>query len=129
MELEDATTVLLRKGASYVIERADHGLEPLRFGLLGVGIEPALKAVGMGGKESIGGHLVLTPAVLWFRPHRFNRVRPELGIPLEEITEIADVSRGISRQVEVVMRSGVRLRFVVWGIPRLIRAVESAQRG
>lgn len=112
-----------------MIDRADHGLDPLRFGPIGLGIEPALKAVGMGGKESIGGHLVLTPAVLWFRPHRFNRVRPEFGIPLEDITEITDASRGISRQVEVVMRSGLRLRFVVWGIPRLIRAVESARRG
>jgi hypothetical protein len=32
------------------------------------------------------------------RADRCNRVRPEFGIPLEEVTEIPDVPRGASRQ-------------------------------
>jgi hypothetical protein len=126
MTMGDASTELLRKNANYIIDRADYGLGKLSI-VPGTNVEAGLAAVGMRGKEGIGGKLVLTPSVLWFHPHALNRVRPEFGIPLEEIAELRDVSRGLSRQLEVVMRSEMRLRFVVWGVPKLIAAIEDAR--
>jgi hypothetical protein len=77
--------------------------------------------------EAAGGRLTLTPAVLWFRAHPFNVVRPTFGIPLDSIAELHDTSRNVSRQMQVVLQDGQRLTFVIWGVRAFIERIDQAR--
>ena len=77
--------------------------------------------------EAAGGRLTLTPAVLWFRAHPFNFVRPTFGIPLDSIAELHDTSRNVSRQMQVVLQDGQRLTFVIWGVRAFIERIDQAR--
>jgi hypothetical protein len=112
-------TELLRKNANLLI---DHGAKDQS-----VAAELGLLVPGRKGTEGIGGKLVLTPTALFFKAHAVNRVRPQFGVPLGEITLLSDDSRGLSRQLRVELRSGVYGRFVVWGVSGLIAAIEEAR--
>jgi hypothetical protein len=112
-------TELLRKNANLLV---DHGAKDQS-----VAAELGLLVPGRKGTEGIGGKLVLTPTALFFEAHAVNRVRPRFGFPLDEVTSLSDVSRGLSRQLRVELRSGVHGRFVVWGVSGLIAAVEEAR--
>jgi hypothetical protein len=119
MEPVDPNRELFRKNANLLI---DHGAKDRS-----VAAELRLLVPGRKGTEGIGGKLVLSPTALFFQGHAMNRVRPDFGIPLDEIAALRDVSRGLSRQLEVELRSGTRARFVVWGVPRLIVAIDEAR--
>ena len=119
VEPGDPNRELLRKNANVLI---DHGAKDQS-----VAAELGLLVPGRTSTEGIGGKLVLTPTALFFEGHAVNRVRPQFGFPLAEIASLSDVSRGLSRQLRVELRSGVHARFVVWGVPRLIAAVEEAR--
>ncbi|MCJ1715399.1 hypothetical protein [Curtobacterium sp. VKM Ac-2922] len=125
MSLQESP-VLLRRNATCLIDVAAYsrvGLDAAAFD-----VAPGRRGpFGLRGVEGVGGKLVLTSTALWFHPHRLNFTRAEFGIPLDEITEVRDVSRGLRRQIEVVMRNGARPRFVVWGIPALIAAIDRAR--
>jgi hypothetical protein len=119
MEAGDSSTELLRKNANLLI---DHGAKDQS-----VAVELGLLVPGRKGTEGIGGKLVLTSTALFFEGHAVNRVRPQFGFPLDEIASLNDVSRGLSRQLRVELRSGVHGRFVVWGVPGLIASIGEAR--
>ncbi|WP_146244316.1 hypothetical protein [Curtobacterium sp. MCBD17_032] len=119
MESSDRNRELLRKNANLLI---DHGAKGPS-----VAAELGLLVAARKGTEGVGGRLALTPSALFFHAHAGNRVRPDFGIPLDEIAALRDVSRGLSRQLEVELLSGTRARFVVWGVPRLIAAIDEAR--
>lgn len=119
MEPGGSSTERLRKNANLLI---DHGAKDQS-----VAAELGLLVPGRKGTEGIGGKLVLTSTALFFEGHAVNRVRPQFGFPLGEITSLSDVSRGLSRQLRVELRSGVHGRFVVWGVAGLIAAIEDAR--
>ena|SRR5665647_2469994 len=116
-------TVLLKRGANSVIERADFGLGAMPFDLTA-----ATRLTGSSrGTEAVGGHLYVTGMRLVFRSHPINRVRGRYSILLPEIDSIGDASSGPVRRV-LVTTEGFRHYFVVWGIPGLIRMVGLAQQ-
>jgi hypothetical protein len=117
----DTDKELLRKHANLLIDHGDPSAAS------SVAAELGLVVGARTGTEGIGGKLTLSPGALWFRSHVVNRVRPDFGIPLDEIRAVRDVSHGLSRQLEVELRSGARARFVVWGVPRVIAAIEEAK--
>ncbi|ROS72178.1 hypothetical protein EDF24_3438 [Curtobacterium sp. PhB130] len=123
----DSSTVLLRKNATCFINVAAYR----RVELDVEAFEPpggvARGMFGTRGMEGIGGRLTLTSTALWFHAHRLNFIRAEFGIPLDQIVEVRNASRGQSRQIEVVMQSGARPRFLVWGVPTVIAAIDAAR--
>ena len=68
----------------------------------------------------------LTTYRLWFHAHAVNRLRGSFSIWLPTIQQVGDASSGVKRQVEVVTRSQ-RFTFVVWGVPKMIAAIDSAR--
>jgi len=127
MSDRDSSTELLRKNATCFVNVGAYR----RVGPDVEAFEPpggvARGVFGTRGMEGVGGRLTLSPTALWFHSHRFNFVRVNFGIPLEEIVDVRDASRGPSRQIEVVMRSGVRPRFLVWGVPTVIATINDAR--
>lgn len=122
-----APRTLISKAANLLIDRADFGLGELRLGAFPVSVEPGMRAAGIAGKEGIGGRLTVTTAGLAFRAHSVNRVRGTLEVPIAEVVDARDVSRLLSRRLEVTLRDGRKLLFVVWGGPRIIAALEEAR--
>ncbi|WP_055695651.1 hypothetical protein [Streptomyces prasinopilosus] len=112
---------VLRKNANAVIGVREAGLSRLPFdGLRG--------AVGMRGKEAIGGRLHLTNLRLVFRSHAVNRVRGTFSVFLPCVEEVRNTSSGITRRV-TVSTAGQDFTFVVWGVPRLIDTVDRYRAG
>ncbi|MBF4631622.1 hypothetical protein ITJ42_10390 [Clavibacter michiganensis subsp. phaseoli] len=123
----DEGRILISKAANHLIDRAEFGLSELRIVPLAPSVEPAMRAVGMAGREGLGGRLTITTRALVFRTHAANRVRGTLEVPIGEIAAARDVSRGISRRLEVTLVSGHRLLFIVWGGARIIAAIDEAR--
>lgn len=111
--------VLMDKGANFVLRLTEHGLPRFRF-------DGAMGAVGMAGQEAIGGKLYLTNYRLFFQSHSINRFNGTFSMFLPAITELKDNSRFVTKKLAVTTESYV-FEFVVWGIPSLIAAIESAR--
>ena len=107
------------KAANFVLNLTENGLPRFRFdGLMG--------AVGMAGKESIGGHLHLTNFRLVFSSHSFNRFNGTFSVFLPSIEKMENKSSLLVKKLEVTTPSYV-YEFVVWGIPELVKAIDSAR--
>ncbi|MGL3198213.1 MULTISPECIES: hypothetical protein [Curtobacterium] len=118
MPFTDASTVLLKKLATYLPDEDDSGAADIVPGY----VRGAIR------RFEIGGRVTLTPEVLWFAAHPINYApRTRFGIPVEEIARLDDVSSGLRRKVRVTMQSGSAPTFLMWGIPHFIEAVERAR--
>lgn len=118
MPFTDASTVLLKKLATYLPDEEDSGATDLVPGY----VRGAIR------RFEVGSRVTLTPEVLWFRAHPINSApATRFGIPVEEITRLDDVSSGLRKKVRVTMRSGMAPTFLMWGIPRFIDAVDRAR--
>lgn len=111
--------VLLTKKANAVLTPADYGMDPIANGRW-------MKAVGMSGKEAIGGHLHVTNYRLLFRAHALNRFHGTFSIFLPTIREVLNTSSGVTRRIEIVTGKQ-RCTYVVWGVPAVIAAIERAR--
>ena len=110
---------IISKGANFVLSLADNGLPRFRYdGMMGV--------VGMAGKESIGGHLHLTNFRLVFASHSVNRFTGTFSIFLPTIESMEDKSSFIVKKL-VVTAPSYAYEFVIWGIPKLIEAANTAR--
>lgn len=112
-------TEILSKGANFVLNLNENGLPRFRFdGMMG--------AVGMAGKESIGGHLHLTNFRLVFASHSINRFNGTFSIFLPTIENMEDKSSFVVKKL-VVTSPSYAYEFVVWGIPKLVEAINGAR--
>jgi hypothetical protein len=112
-------TVILSKNANAIITVDEQGLSRFAFDQL-------MWTVGMQGKEAIGGRLHLTNFRLIFKSHAINRLTGKFSILLPTIQEVKDVSRFLTKKVEIVTKTQ-HFEFVVWGIPELIAAITAAK--
>jgi hypothetical protein len=112
-------TVILSKNANAIISVDENGLSRFAFDQL-------MWTVGMQGKEAIGGRLHLTNFRLIFKSHAINRLTGKFSILLPTIQEVKDVSRFLTKKIEIVTRTQ-HFEFVVWGIPELIAAITAAK--
>lgn len=115
----DGENEVLRKKANFVATLSDHGLSRFAF-------DGLMQKTGWQGKEAVGGKLVLTTYRLIFTAHALNRLTGSLSIPLVEITGLDNRSSLFVKRLAVSI-GAEQYEFVVWGVPRLIAAVE-AQR-
>ena len=113
--------ILETKPANFVLSLTEHGLPRFRF-------DGAMGAVGMTGKEAIGGKLYLTNYRLFFQSHSINRFNGAFSIFLPTIEETRDISRFLAKKMEV-MTPSYQYEFVVWGIPKLMAAITEARTG
>lgn len=111
--------IVLKKNVNAVVEVGASGLSRFAF-------DHMMGVVGMAGKEAIGGRVHLTTYRLWFHAHAVNRLKGSFSIWLPTIQQVRDASSGIKRQVELVTRTQ-RFTFVVWGVPKMIAAIDSAR--
>lgn len=114
--------VLASERANAVIRLTDHGLRAI------ANTAVAMSAVGLKGKEAIGGRLHLTNWRLVFRSHPFNRVKGQSSILLPTIVSLSDASRLVMRKIEITTHATAH-EFVIWGVPAFIKAIESARAG
>jgi hypothetical protein len=131
MDEENVVTgeVLIRKNANYVIELAEYGVMRNSGSLLGSGIAAGMRMIGMAGKEALGGKLFVTTHGFGFAAHALNPVRGNVFVPIHHVATIRDVSKGLSRQLEIVLTNGYTMLFIVWGVPKVIAALERARAG
>ena len=118
--LRPGERVILAKGANLVIDSARYGLRPI------IGAWMRRPLLGGFGDESLGGRMYLTSQRIHYVAHSVNRVSANLDIPLRDITSFTDVSSGIARMVQI-QTNGQSHVFVVWGIRRLLDAIETAR--
>ncbi len=110
--------LLASAGANLVIRPADYDLG--RFAA-----DQLLWAVGMAGKESIGGKAYVTDCRIAFVAHRFNRLRGTLSIPITELDEVRPYWRGV--KVGLVVKAGdVQHDLITWSRGRLVTAAQQA---
>jgi hypothetical protein len=111
--------VILSKNANAIINVDEQGLSRFAFDQL-------MWTVGMQGKEAIGGRLHLTNFRIIFKSHAINRLTGKFSILLPTIQEVKDVSRFLTKKIEIVTKTQ-HFEFVVWGIPELIAAITTAK--
>lgn len=110
---------LTSKGANFVLNLNENGLPRFRYdGLMG--------AVGMTGKEAIGGKLFLTNFRVYFQSHNVNRFNGAFSIFLPSIETMKDVSAFLTKKLEIVTPS-YNFEFVVWGIPQFMAQIKAAR--
>ena len=111
--------VILSKNANAIIKLTDYGLSQFAF-------DKYMWAVGMKGKEAIGGRVHLTNYRLIFKSHKLNRLKGKFSIFLPTIRTVRNSSFLISRKVTV--GTGLsNFDFVIWGIPAFIKELNAAQ--
>jgi len=110
--------LLLTKKANAIITLAEHGLDP-KWDL-------ALRPLGLGGKEAIGGWLDVTTWRLVFRSHDFNRLTGRFSILLPTVVRISNESSLIVKKLRVATHA-TQHDFIVWGVPELVRTIEVSQ--
>jgi hypothetical protein len=118
IKLEDllpAEAVVEGKNANLCLRPTAYLLAPLADG-------PLMRSMGFLGQEGIGGRLYVTSYRLIFKSHAVNRVTGSVSIFLPTITGLQDTSRGISKRL-TVHTPMLDYEFVVWGIPKLIEAI------
>lgn len=119
-ELRPGERVILSKGANLIINSADYGMVPIP----GAWMRRPLMAGR--GDESLGGRMYLTNQRIHYDTHPVNRVTATFDIPLRELTSFTNVSVGVARMVQFEW-NGTSCVFVVWGIRRLLDAIETAR--
>jgi hypothetical protein len=112
--------LLGRWKANAVVSPDEHGLSEFAAGDL-------LWAVGMAGKEAIGGHLHLTSLRVAFVAHRFNRLRGTMSIPLPLITQTTAWRRMIVSVGIALVTPHARYEFVTWSRSATLLAVAQAR--
>jgi len=117
-QLLTGEAVSFSKSVNLIIQVADAGLT--RFAA-----DHAMARVGLKDQEGIGGRLHLTNYRLIFKAHAANRMHGSVSVFLPTIREVKNTSSGLKRQVDIVT-GGQHFTFVVWGIPKLIAAIEAA---
>ncbi len=106
-------------GANLIIRLDDFELEAFAAGGL-------MWAVGMKGKESIGGKLHLTNYRLYFQSHRLNRLRGAISIFLPQIDHVQpQIKYIVFRQASVAVGKNT-MRFVVSDPVKFAQIVEMA---
>ena len=110
--LFDGETILQAKAAKFALHLDEQGLPRLRS-------DQATGAVGMAGKESIGGTIFLTKYRLFFQSHGDNRFNGTFSIFLPAIVDVKDKSRLLSRKMEVETPD-YTFEFTGWEIPKLV---------
>ena len=113
--------VVLSKRANSVVRYTEQGLQRV------AALHTVLQAFGWGGKEAIGGKLHLTSYRLLFKSHKINRLTGSFSIFLPTIRGVRNSSRGLVRRVTVTV-AGQEHEFVVWGVPRLVAALDEQRR-
>jgi hypothetical protein len=121
--------VLISKSANYVIELAEYGLSARAGSPISFGTRAGMRMIGLAGKEALGGRLVVTTHGFGFTAHALNTVRGNVFVPIHHVATMRDVSKGLSRQLEIVLTNGYVMLFVVWGVPKVIAALERARAG
>lgn len=111
--------VILEKDANAVIKLTDYGLSKFAF-------DKYMWAIGMKGKEAIGGKIYLTNYRLIFKSHNINRVKGKFSIFLHTINSIRDSSFLITKKISVTTKLS-EYSFVIWGIPAFIKETEVAR--
>jgi hypothetical protein len=61
-----------------------------------------------------------------FKSHAVNRARGAFSVFLPTVRDLRDTSAGIKRQLELATATQ-RFTFVIWGIPKVIAAIEDAR--
>jgi hypothetical protein len=117
-DLFDGERVLLSKAANSIIKINDYGLKRLPFDQL-------MPLVGFQGKEAIGGKLHLTNYRIIFKSHSINRLRGKFSVFLPTIQDVRDTSQFISKKMAVITQTQT-FEFVIWGIPALMKEINSA---
>ena len=118
-DLFDGERVILSKAANSIIKINDYGLKRLPFDQL-------MPLVGLQGKEAIGGKLHLTNYRLIFKSHPINRLKGKFSIFLSTVEDVRDTSRFVTKKMEVTTQTQT-FEFVIWGIPALIKEINSAR--
>ncbi|MDP4332114.1 hypothetical protein Q7F20_01920 [Curtobacterium sp. A7_M15] len=121
MPYTDASTVLLKKLATYLADDENSGAADIIRGWTPPSSARPSRRI------EVGGRITLTPEVIWFNAHPLNYARSDFGIPVEEITRLDDVSSGLRKKVRITLRGGIEPTFLMWGIPRFIEAVDRAR--
>jgi hypothetical protein len=111
--------VVLGKSANAMIRVSEFGLSRFAF-------DRVMVAMGLGDAEAIGGRLYVTDCRVVFKSHAANRARGAFSIFLPTVRDLHDTSAGIKRQLEVSSATQ-RFTFVIWGIPKVIAAIEDAR--
>ncbi len=111
--------LILSKNSNAVIALSDFGLSKFAF-------DKYMWAVGMKGKEAIGGKIHLTNHRLIFKSHSVNRLKGTFSILLPAVTAIHNSSFLMTRKMSIDTRFN-RFDFVVWGVADLIEQIEQAQ--
>ena len=93
---------LMTKAANMVISVKEHGLSKFAFG-------DYMGAVGMKGKEAIGGKVHLTNYRLIFKSHGFNRVRGKHSIFIPNIISLPAKTTRL-----FIETHGQQYEFVMW---------------
>jgi hypothetical protein len=115
-ELFDGEELVESKNANAIVTLTDYGLETIFDGKLA-------EQTGMSGREGIGGKLHLTTWRLVFKSHSLNRLVGEFSIFLPTVTGAHDVSRGLSRKIQIDTLSQ-QFVFVLWGVPKFLAAIQ-----
>ncbi|MDT0267425.1 hypothetical protein RM844_14125 [Streptomyces sp. DSM 44915] len=115
-DLLPGEVVRVSKNANALVGVAEAGLTRFRHDRL-------LGTVGMRGKEGIGGRLHVTDYRIVFDAHAANRLTGRFSVFLPVVTGVRDVSRRLSKQLEISTGTG-RFTFVVWGVPSLLATIE-----
>ncbi|WP_212529033.1 hypothetical protein [Actinospica durhamensis] len=118
-DLLPSETVVLSKSANAMVRVSEFGLSRFAF-------DRVMVAAGLGGVEAIGGKLYVTDCRVVFKSHAVNRVRGAFSVFLPTVRDLRDTSSGIKRQLELASASQ-RFTFVVWGVPKVIAAIEDAR--
>ena len=118
-DLLPTEAVLLSKNANVVIRPDEYGLSQFAF-------DGLMDAVGMYGREAIGGRVHLTNYRLVFKSHAVNRARGAFSLFLPTIREVRNTSSGVKRQIDVATTTQA-FTFIMWGVPSVIAAIESAK--
>ena len=111
--------VVLDKSANAMIRVSEFGLSRFAF-------DRVMVAAGLGDVEAIGGKLYVTDCRVLFKSHAVNRVRGAFSIFLPTVRDLRDTSAGIKRQLELASATQ-RFTFVIWGVPKVIAAIEDAR--
>jgi hypothetical protein len=106
--------------ANFVIDISAYGLSKFCA-------DDHMWAVGMKGKEALGGRLFVTNYRLIFATHPVNRVVGEFGIPLEIVEGVKNKSFLVVKKIAVLCALG-EFQFVVWNVNRLMTVIEERKR-
>ena len=115
--LIEGEEVLYRKGANLVVRLDEAGLDPFCADQL-------MWAIGMSGKEAMGGHLYITNYRLIFAAHRINRLTGTFSIPLRAVRKAYRKVRFPVFKLIIETDTG-GFEFVNWSAKKAIEVIEA----